>query len=325
MKRLQKKNMILLTRLNNLAGIKWSNKENLILKKYYSDIIGFDKTGLLPNRTHNAINIQARKLGLNKKLSAFHRYGNLQKLLDESLEAYYWIGFILADGSFNHETYRLAFQLANKDKIYVKNLAKFLEFKTPITNRISVQDKNTIPKILEKFDFKHYKTCNPPEKKFELNDMLIALYIGFIDGDGCIKKQYKRKDAVLTIKLHATWIKFLEQMEENLYKYFNVIPYRNKSRCSINNNGYAKLNITDSNLLKKLKQFTINSKLPIMTRKWDNIDINYTSRYIEANKIRQKALKMLKYESNLSKVAKKLNCTYGRLYSLVKRNGGTYV
>ena len=43
----------------------------------------------------------------------------IEKLLDETPESYYWVGYLLADGHFN-KNYRLNFTQSGKDKISVE-------------------------------------------------------------------------------------------------------------------------------------------------------------------------------------------------------------
>jgi hypothetical protein len=48
------------------------------------------------------------------KIYSIKRYGDLSVLLNNDYETFYWIGFLLADGSFSDV--RLRFGLAEKDK-----------------------------------------------------------------------------------------------------------------------------------------------------------------------------------------------------------------
>lgn len=141
-----------------------------------------------------------------KCLENVKRSANLSKLLENNSCAYYWIGFLLADGTINHETMRLKLTLAKKDLSHVERFHKFIQSSQNISlNTVSCQDKLTVPKIIDKFDLKKRKTYNPPEKQLELDINLMALYIGFIDGDGSIKKVHKRKDCNIIIKVHSSW------------------------------------------------------------------------------------------------------------------------
>jgi len=311
-----------------MAGIKWAKKEDSLMKKHYSNINNDDLVYFFPNRSRNAIVLRAQKLKLKKKLSTYKRSGKIKNLLKETLEAYYWIGFILADGSINHQTKRLKILLSNKDIQSIYQLANFLDIENQHNNVISIQDKEYIPKLIKKFDFKQNKTKNPPKKSFKLDSKLMSLYCGFIDGDGCIKKQYKRTDTILTIKLHKTWLKFLRQIEINLYKYFKIKQYNNIIRTKVNNAGYASLHISDSRLLKKLKLFVIKNKLPVMNRKWAVINETHINKYEIACNRRKQVKSLFKRKYSYNEISKILNLKYSCVYAIINRTsnkGGTYV
>ena len=109
----------------------------------------------------------------SSKMSANH-CANLSVLLEDSNEAFYWIGFLLADGSFNDNRIRLT---------------------------LSIKDKEH-----------DNKTYNPPETilKFD-NDLVYSLLAGFIDGDGNIQHPSHRQDFFLRIKNHASWLHILKE------------------------------------------------------------------------------------------------------------------
>ena len=50
---------------------------------------------------------------------------NFEKLLEETNEKYYWLGFLLADGSFGKKK-ELKIGLSNKDKEHLIKLQNFL-------------------------------------------------------------------------------------------------------------------------------------------------------------------------------------------------------
>lgn len=61
---------------------------------------------------------------------------------------------------------------------------------------------------MEKFGISYNKTYNPPKNLSNFKeDFLYCLLAGFIDGDGNI--QNKRKDFMLRIKVHNSWIDIL--------------------------------------------------------------------------------------------------------------------
>lgn len=213
---------------------------------------------------------------------------DLSVLLEDSLEAYYWIGFLLADGHF--ENGRVKFHLALKDSEQVKKFARFIKWSGNFDDRgklgIGVAAKHTevIEELCKKFDIKHNKTYNPPNTILNHDkELLKYLVIGFIDGDGNIEKQYKRNDCFIRIKTHTSW--------ENILKEFCEIIGYDEKHVKNNKQGYSELCISDSNILTELKKEA--NKLPVLKRKWEKIDETFVSRYTTSKLLKEKVINML--------------------------------
>lgn len=141
-----------------------------------------------------------------------------------------------------------------------------------------------INELCKKFDLNEDKTYNPPETILNHNEkLLIYLIIGFIDGDGNISKQYKRRDCFIRIKLHKSWEKILKEFCE-------IIHYNNE-HVKINKNGYCELYISDSKIVTNLKKKA--NDISVLKRKWEKIDENYISRYIKSKILKNDVIKML--------------------------------
>lgn len=213
---------------------------------------------------------------------------DLSSLLEESPEAYYWIGFLLADGHF--ENGRIKFHLASKDSDQVKKFANFIKWTGNFDDRgelgIGVAAKHTevVDELCKKFDITHNKTYIPPKTIMNhREDLLRYLIIGFIDGDGNIEKQYKRNDCFIRIKTHNSW--------ENILKEFcKIIGYEEK-HVRHNKQGYSELCISDSNILAELKKEAMT--LPVLKRKWDKIDETFVSRNNTSKILKEKIINML--------------------------------
>lgn len=244
-----------------------------------------------------------------------YKHNNISRLLDESLETYYWIGFLLADGHINKN--RIQVTLSIKDYEFLKKLKEFLEIENINMNNttcsISAMDVIIVPKLKEKFDIKDNKTYNPPNiKVFERlhKNKLLSLIIGFIDGDGCIRKQYKRNDWLITIKNHNSWIDFLSLIS---------LTITGKDNSKINNNGYACVILSDITKTKELKKFAVKNNLPIMKRKWDIIDINYQTFYEKANITLKNVEKLCDGHLSIKDICHILNLKYGCVYKIVNK------
>lgn len=213
---------------------------------------------------------------------------DLSKLLEETPEAYYWIGFLLADGHFQDG--RVHFHLALKDSEQVKNFANFIKWRGNFEDRgelgIGVAAKHTevIEELCKKFDIKQNKTYNPPKTILNHNkELLKYLLIGFIDGDGNIENQYKRKDCFIRIKVYKSWNKILKEFCE-------LVGYDTK-HVKLNKQDYCELCFSDSKIITELKKKS--NILPVLERKWGKVDENYTSRYSTSKILKEKIINML--------------------------------
>lgn len=241
---------------------------------------------------------------------------NLSNLLLDTPEAFYWIGFLLADGSFYDN--RLKLGLSTKDAEHLYKFANFISYtgSVSITDKsvsIACKDIETVKQIKEKFDIKDRKTYNPPETILKFNiDLTYALLAGFIDGDGSIKNQSRRKDFCLTIKNHSSW--------ESILREFNSI-ISEKDLTRLDSRGYAKLIISNTEDLKKLKIKILSLGLPILTRKWDVIDLNYTSKYVTASELREKVIRAYKAGIRNKDIAEKFNISKSNVTRILKTYG----
>jgi hypothetical protein len=258
---------------------KWLAQEIQLLKDNYSlnspDIVA----KLFPNRTKDAIILKANSLKLKSPNSGFYN-SKIEKLLDDSLETYYWLGFILADGSINVKQGRLKIAISINDVDHLRKFVNYIEAKNTIKNYIydnsktsnfSIMNSIVIKQFANKFNICQNKTiCAPAINIFEkMNDQnFLSMLIGFIDGDGCIMQKQPNNYCVIAIKCHSSWI--------NVFKYFNARLFNifkiTSPMPSINKQGYAVIHINKNYLVTNLKKFCINNELPFLERKWNKID-----------------------------------------------------
>lgn len=216
------------------------------------------------------------------------RAADLSVLLEDTCESYYWIGLLLADGSFSNNRLRLA--LKKSDKEHVHRFGEYIKYtgsygNSDISESVMCKDLLIVPKIMSKFNILQSKTYNPPTGLESINeDLLLCLIAGFIDGDGNIQKHSKRNDFFLRIKLHSSWIEVLNM--------FSVVICGNP-RAKINSSGYAELVISDTKILQALKKRITAYNLPLLKRKWNIIDMGFVSRYTTAEDLRNKVIELL--------------------------------
>lgn len=236
----------------------------------------------------------------------------LIKLLDESLESYYWLGFLFGDGHFAN-TNRLKLTLSIKDLDHIEKFKKFLEVDNQIKCdnfkcELSIMDSYTIRILRDRYDLKSNKTYYPPDIESINGDKLKSFLIGFIDADGSIQKQPNdRLGYYITIKVHDSW--------------FDILNYITQStNAIIQNSGYAVVTISKNADVINLKNWAKWKCLPIMDRKWGKIDVNYISKYEISDFRKKKIKKLLKQDLSYNEIANKMKMKYSAVYNLINRN-----
>lgn len=251
--------------------MKWSKEENKILQQNYSFSNMDELLKLLPNRSQSAINIHASNLNITKSRQYYNNNiikADLSVLLDESHETYYWVGFILGDG-YIYNNCRLTIILKKDDNSHLNKFKRYINYQSIYNpsdiSRASVQDKVIISKFTSKFDIRPRKTYNPPniDSITHDNSLLMSLFIGLLDADGCVKFQSGRKDIIISFRTHSSWLNFYTQIRERLFPYV-AKPY-------ILNDGYLMWNIGNYNALYIIKQHIEQYKLPVLERKFNKL------------------------------------------------------
>lgn len=194
---------------------------------------------------------------------------SLDNLLIESIESFYWIGFILSDGNF----YKTRFEIGLKesDLSHLQKLKTFLNSNTEIkyrskTNsyRFAFNNRFSIPKVMKKYNIQYNKTYNPCN--FDIyqnydNVLLTAMFIGIIDGDGSIDKSGLN----ITITAHCSWFNFYKRLISKLNLPFYI---RNK-----NNSNTLIISCGNKTGRTILNNFINKYKLPLLERKWNRLKI----------------------------------------------------
>lgn len=245
---------------------RWDSQSLNYLTEHYYNIPNPELCFAL-GRTNTSILQKAQKLGL-KKNPKLRRLSRCEVLLDGSSETLYWIGFILADGHINPNG-RLKVAIAARDYDHLSRLAdyldagvKFYDGKYPFYE-LHVMDMDVIPTLVERFQIHSNKTYNPPKiRELKLSDTeIMALMIGFIDGDGSLDKTRM----TLSVKCHSSWLDNLKFFSESLQRISGI---QSKMMPHVLSSGYARWSITNSKLMTYLRNFGTTENLPILTRKW---------------------------------------------------------
>lgn len=217
--------------------------------------------------SYSALYIARKNSTLCKKCaqrSIVKHISTVEKLLEETPESYYWIGFLLADGNFKNGRIRLG--LGIKDENHLIKFCEYINYsgsisRTPIKVSMGVMHKEIVEQIQIKFNIQENKTINPPKYIVPNNYLGLSLIIGFIDGDGNINKQYKRQDGLIRIKRHSSWFPVLCQFSTIL----------NCAQPYINKQGYVVLNIAKHSSVELLQSTIKQYTLPVLIRKWSKL------------------------------------------------------
>ena len=200
------------------------------------------------------------------------RKNTLDNLLEQTPQSFYWLGFILADGSFyNNGKFELG--LAEKDKEVIEEFSKFIDYKNKImyrkdtkSYRISFANSISIPKFMEKYDIHYRKTYNPINfENYKQYDKLLlwSLLIGIIDGDGHISNNGSSGAFVITITAHKSWEQFYKDIFEWLDIPEHIKEYSSKTTLTIR--------IYRKDIIQHMCNIIINNNLFYLKRKWQQI------------------------------------------------------
>jgi hypothetical protein len=305
-----------------MAGIKWTKEEDNFLLENYENMNKDSLLDKLNNRTWNAIKLRAEKFRI-KRYNNSNRLTNLKNLLIDNNETYYWIGFIMADGHI-HNNNRLKITLSIKDTDHLNKFKNFIKYEHDLSFgnndghdnvTINIMDMKYVKLLCEKFNIKQNKTYNECDiKSVKEKNLLLSLIVGFIDGDGSIKNQNKRKDFQLRVKCHKNWFNNLEYILYSIQRITNEkcdteVKYTKDKR-------YALFSITSTSVLKKLKKEVLELNIPFMKRKWDVINENYETFYERKRKRINQYISIIKSEPYLKikDIAKIMNLSEEAIY-----------
>ena len=301
----------------------WTKQEVDFVNQNYGEMKPGDIASKI-GKTADAVKLKAASIGLaysSEQLGRNLRKCDLSFLAQQhNLEALYWIGFILADGHITKDL-RLQIKLSSKDEAHLQKLADRLSCKItkerPGTVGISPKDTSSVKKIQEIYGVWERKTYNPPDiASWNLSDEeFLAMFIGFIDGDGNIGHPTGRTDAHIRIKCHANWLRNLQFFSDVLHRTSGLLQIDAK----VNNAGYSSWIITNSQTIKWLKIFAIENRLPTMERKWNLIDLTQIGKIEQARINEQKVFKMYSEGKRQTDIANETGLSNSGVCQILKR------
>lgn len=204
---------------------------------------------------------------------------NCFNLLNGSNEAFYWTGFILADGCVSLDSskkkdkslglHRLSIVLNKIDFEHLQKYQTFLQSGQVYTynNRVSIITYDGTKEFMDYYKINFRKTYNPCDfeyfKQFS-KEQLLSLLAGIIDGDGSITYKHNKKSVFIRIAAHGCWENFYRSFMEYLKIPYTIV------RCSKVN--AISVNIQNKKLIYLLYNNLKALKLPLLSRKWERID-----------------------------------------------------
>ena len=207
------------------------------------------------------------------------RENSLNRLMTEQTpQSFYWIGFLIADGSF-HSGGKFELGLAEKDLGVIEAFCEYIAYNNKImyredtkSYRISFANSIENPKFMEKYGFKPRKTYNPIDffvfKDYD-KELLLALLIGIIDGDGSIQPNGSSNAFCITITAHESWTQFYQEFMETL-----DIPEHISNR---EGSTTITIRICRREILQLLQDVITNNNLFHLKRKWNKLMIKEPS------------------------------------------------
>jgi hypothetical protein len=269
-KQAQKQKCLCVDCSHKLLANRFAGKGNPFYHKkhtqYSKELISAKRIG-----QHNSLKTEFKK-GRSGYNSTNIPKNNLNALLRKTAQSFYWLGFILADGSFSNDGFEIT--LANKDKEHLEKFAQFINFKNKFNSnkktnstRMGFKNKKAIREFRRRYDLHLRKTYNPPSfskyKKYH-KFLLTSLLIGMIDGDGCISKNGSKNARSIVITLHPNWSLFYKCLLTKIGINYHYHYYGKKRNISIMGI-YSQ--IEQKKLYKTIKKY----KIFVLNRKWIKI------------------------------------------------------
>ena len=267
--------------MRGVAKPRWTSAERAVLDKLYPSATPEEIQVAIPTRTWTQIKESATYRNL--KLHRSNYKSDLTPLLQNTPEALYWMGFLCADGHFGDSI--LSVELSIKDRPHLLKLCSFIQFPPESLGSrcrevfggsfsqvgLSTSHKEVMIPLKAKYGITSQKTQTPIDLSCLSPTEILHFLIGFIDGDGSI---CKRKDGstVISIEISKNWEPVLNLFRDTLLAM--GVPIKAAVRLYTRKDTgqtFCRWQVVHPQMHSLLKQAAIDTKLPILLRKWDNI------------------------------------------------------
>lgn len=169
--------------------------------------------------------------------------------------------------------------LAEKDLNVIEAFCEYIAYSNKImyredtkSYRISFANSIENPKFMEKYGFKPRKTYNPIDfsvfRDYD-KELLLALLVGIIDGDGSIQPNGSSNAFCITITAHESWTQFYQELMETLDIPEHISNRKDSTTITIR--------ICRREILQLLQDVITNNNLFYLKRKWNKLMIKEPS------------------------------------------------
>lgn len=240
----------------------------------------------------------------------------MRRLLENSTESFYWLGFIFADGWFDFKKNTIGVMLSENDREHLNKLCNFLDssvyeeetngeygrFKMVKTLK---RDSEVFSLITERYGIIPQKTYNPPtclisELDNLPNDLFLSFVVGFFDGDGSVVSVPTQNSLTMRFQNHVRWKFLLDYFETRTYaifKYKKFVPLV-KTTTTHNGNKTATLTFARFALINDFSTKIKALNLPVLTRKWDKVNTFLEARQQKLSDGQKKATRNKRWLDN---------------------------
>ena len=202
-----------------------------------------------------------------------------EKLLNDSIQnAHFW-GLFYSDGCIDRN--RIAIGLQDNDFDYLKQISDIYngkiykkvshyvynnEKRYSYAHVMSLTDWKNIPLFINKLGIKERKTYNPPDNLNFLNskELVIAFYIGLVDGDGTLRITKNKTFWLTSIVVHKSWYNILLELKYKLKEFCNIETNVALEKCR----DRCRIMLFKQKQFKYFQDFIVENKLVCMERKW---------------------------------------------------------
>lgn len=248
-------------------------QEKILLDNYSRENVDWIAKKI--NKTPRVVMEWAKKYKIyNKRIPS----GDLSPLLSGSLESFYWLGFIAADGTIDKKG-KLQISQAEKDRNTICLMANYLKGKVMIRNvkggfnkkstivyELIISHKEITDKIREFFGLTDITKTHAGIKLdfIKSPEQAMCFLMGFMDGDANIRHNHAK------IQCYRTWLEVFQKLSSLLPLEYQdgIIKLEYKEQ----QDSYYANWILRSQPIRKLKKFALENNIPISERKWVVVD-----------------------------------------------------